>query len=288
MTPVRRRTFLSLFVAAIATLVSFSALAGPNDATPITAFYFIRDPAAPTGYKETIHWEITNATDWENFYRNIPALPRDKSVEPDPFLHFADDIIVLTRNDVNGFTGFDIYLSARGLTKVTRSASHYYYPDNNGFRKFLEEEQSQRSSFESFDRQTISTKTPGIVVTYNVNKNIPNPTWLIDKNEDRYLYDSFLKTLKPFEDFEMNWIAGNEDFDGFDLFVLYLNYKGAPARIATVSKKHIRLSNPKVTKDFYQDPEDYFNYFKTQAREMMEYRSKYKSNESNAIKRSRF
>jgi hypothetical protein len=262
--------------------------AGTNDYTPITAFYFLKDPKEASGYKEKIHWEITNATDWENFYRNIPALPKDKSVEPDPFLHGAEDIIVLTRNDVNGFTGFDIYLSARGLTMVVRGANHYYYPDNNGFRKFLEEEQSQRSSFESFDHKDIDIKAPGVVVTYNVNQNIPNPTWLVKNNDDKNLYDSFLKTLKPYEDNQMNWIAGNENFDGFDLFVLHLNYPGAPAKIATVSKKNLRLSNPKVIKTYYQDTEDYFNYFKTQAREMMDYRAKYKSNESNAIKRSRF
>lgn len=272
----------------IAGILPAAAFAAEKEAGTVTAYYMVKDPAAQGGYQTKVSWELTDSSEWKNFYNRIPQLPEDVSKEPDPFLRGAEEIIVLTEGDIHNLSGFDIYLSARGLTLMERSADHYYYPDTSKIRKFLQEEQELRAPFEKFDSEIIDKKSPGIVVTYNLNKNIPNLDWLISSPEEIKIYDSFLLTLRPYTNNEVVQNLDKNEFEGFDTFILNLNYPRAPAKIVTVSTKSVRMSNPKITKRFYQDKEDFFNFFKSQAREVMDYRAKYKINMSKDPRRSAF
>jgi hypothetical protein len=56
-----------------------------------------------------------------------------------------------------------------------------------------------------------------------------------------------------------------ESFNQAGNFILILNYPGAPARYAVVSKNGVRLSKIKQKNDFYKDTIGFFPLFKKQA-----------------------
>lgn len=294
MTSIFRRLPLALgFILTIFAfcILAFTEVRAGEDNTmafvPVDVIYLMKSPESPSGYKEKIRWTISSPSDWERFFVNIAGLPLDET-KADPLKNKADDLIILTRNDANKLTGLDIYISTYGIMYVNRGAKHGYFADKNKFRKFLEEEQKLNASFESFGGKKIDPKSTGIVVEYNINQNMPNPSWLIDTPDMVHMYSSFLKGLKPYDHYELTWIVNGERYDDFGNFVLVLNYAGAPARIATITKKSIRLSNSFIETTYYQDPDDYYNFFKDQVRERINYNEKYKNQATEAIDKRQF
>jgi hypothetical protein len=244
--------------------------------TPVNVLYLVKDPDSPFGYKEKLQWSINSSADWERFYKTMLSLPEDKGINPDPLKAKVDDIIVLSRKDANNLTGFDIYISQKGIMSVHRDAVHTYYPDSNKLWDFLKEEQSHHASFDAFSKNIeISKKSIGIVATYNINQNIPNPVWLVDDPAKVTTYDSYFLALKPYTEFELRFSAEKIDFDDMGIFILNLNYPDAPGNIATVTQKSIRISKGAINSRFYQDTQDYYNFYKSQAREMMNYNERF-------------
>lgn len=261
----------------------------PESFSPVNVVYLIRDESAPNGYREKFHWQIRSQEDWNRFYDTLPGLPLDKTNNSDPMKSKVDDMIIMSREDANKLTGFDIYLSNLGIMIVRRGATHTYFPDTNKFRAFLEQEQKTRSSFETFlDNKEIAKNAQGMTIIYNVNKNIPNPTWLIDKPDDLALYSDFFKGLTPIPPFDLRYHYGDENYDDTGVFFLTLNYPGSPGENAAVTKRSIRVSTPFISSEYLQDTKKYYQYFKAQANEMINYNQKYKVNELEADERREF
>ncbi len=254
---------------------------------PVQAMYMVRDPASKSGYTEKLRWTINNANDWFRFYDNLPGLPKEPTTIADPLKGKVDDMIVFTHTDDNDLTGFDVYVTNRGLMVVKRGATHRFYPDSNMLRSYLLTEQKQRASYEALSEEKISSKSIGIVVTYNINKSIPNPVWLVSSVDEMRIYNSFFKALKPYSGEQLKDLLDREEY-GFGSFVMNLNYASAPARIATVGRGSIRMSEGYTKTDFYQDTEDYYKYFKDQARDMIRFKESYKVDENEAAKRREF
>lgn len=244
--------------------------------SPVSAVYLVKDKTSAFGYKERLRWSINTSEDWDRFYKIMPGFPYDKTVNPDPLKANVDDMIVLSRKDANKLTGFDIYLSAIGIMAMERQAEHKYYPDSNNLWTFLKEEQRQNASFENLtNSKAADSNTAGIVATYNINRNMINPTWAVTTQDRIASYDSYFMALKPYTDFELKYSAPQMNYDDVGVFVLNLNYPNAPAKIAAVTSKTIRLSNSFIKTTYYQDPQDYYNFYKSQAREMLNYNMKY-------------
>jgi hypothetical protein len=279
---------ISLFLIFLLDFYSGRARADETPFTPVQAMYMVRDSAAQAGYREVFRWSITAPDDWKRFYNNIPSLPQDTSADPDPLKNQVDDIIILTHTDSNGLTGYDIYVSPLGIMVITRGATHQYYQDNNKFRAFLEDEQKRRASFDNFLKNEVPKNSMGMVVAYNINKSLPNPKWLIDDPENLRLYNSFFKVLTPLSGKPLDAAIEEEGFDKLGHFVLTLNYANAPAQIAVVGKKNIRMSNNTITSRFYQDTGKYYTFFRDQAREMISTKEKVKEREAEAISRRQF
>ena len=198
---IMNRFLLLVSLICISLLAAFPdrALAEETAFSPIHAMYMVRDDTAESGYREAIRWSITTPDDWNRFYNNIPSMPQDTSADPDPLKNKVEDVIILTHTDSNGLTGYDIYVSTLGIMVISRSAKHEYYKDNNKLRAFLEDEQKRRASFDQFLKNSVSKKSMGIVVTFNINQSLPNPMWLIDDTENIRLYNSFLKPWRPLQ-----------------------------------------------------------------------------------------
>lgn len=286
------RLFASLTILFCLTLLILTG-AAPAQADsiifrPIDAVYMVRDPGTKDGYKEKLRWQVNSPDDWARFYENLPNLPKDNTTNADPLNGKVDDMVVFTHTDDNDLTGYDIYVSNLGIMKVTRGATHQIYPDTNQLRAYLIEEQKDRASFESLSGDSVSSKSNGIIVTYNINESIPNPVWRISEQNDIRIYDSFFKALKPLTGAKLKSARSGENFEGFGTFVMNLNYPRAPARIATVGKTSIRMSNGFISTDFYQDTQNFYKFFKDQAREMIKYKEKFKSEEEQAEDKRKF
>lgn len=270
--------FLFMLSVGIAFSTPAHAESGTIPFSPVSAIYLVKDNNSTFGYKEKLRWSINTAEDWDRFYNIMPYFPYDKTLNPDPLKANVDDMIVLSRKDSNKLTGFDIYLSAVGIMVVEREADHIYYPDTNKLWGFLKEEQSQNASFENLGSgKAINSNTRGIVVTYNINRNIANPTWAVTAPERVAAYDAYFMALKPYTKFELQYSAPQMTYDDVGVFILNLNYDKAQAMIATVTPKTIRMSTSHIKTTYYQDPQDYYNFYKSQAREMLNYNSKYRN-----------
>lgn len=272
-----KSTIVLLFALALLSPLSRAhAQAGTVLFTPVTVLYLIKDSDSQFGYKEKLRWSINTIADWDRFYKTMLSLPLDKSVNPDPLKSKTNDLIILSRKDSNQLTGFDIYISPKGIMAVHRDANHQFFPDTNKLWDFLKEEQKKNASFETFSNQSkISPKTLGIVTTYNINQNIPNPVWLVDTPDKIAVYDSFFVALKPYTPFELQFKIDTSNFDNVGTFILNMNYPKAPASLVTVTQNSIRLSTGVINTKFYQDTEDYYNFYKSQAREMLNYNERF-------------
>ncbi len=264
------------------------AMAEKKQFLPITAVYLVRDTGPEGAYREKVRWVINNADIWSNLSVMLTLLPADRTPDAHPLQNKVDDMIILTRDELNGMTGIDVYLSSIGIMTVERGAEHAYFADTNLMWDFLESEQANLSSFDNFTETEYSKKDKGIVATLNLNQNLPNPHWLIDDAEKLKLYNSYLKGIKAYSDWALRIEKQQENFDALGLFVLYLNYPDAPAEIATVSRNSIRLSNSKVTTSFYQDTQDRYPVFRRMAQEVIAHNAKYKKQEVDAVSKREF
>lgn len=256
---------------------------------PVTAVYLVRDESGSGAYKEKVRWVVNSSDTWDHLSLMLPLLPIDRTPNADPLTNAVDDIIVLTRDELNGMTGLDVYLSSIGIMTVERGAEHAFFADTNMMWDFLDTEQGQESSFENFTEESqINKKEPGIVATLNLNQNLPNPHWVVNDPEKVKLYNSYLKGIKAYSDWDLRLEKQQENFDALGLFVLYLNYKDAPAEIATVSKNSIRLSNSKITTTYYQDSQDQYPIFRRMAQEVIAHNAKYKKQEVDAVSKREF
>jgi hypothetical protein len=256
---------------------------------PVTAVYLVRDESGSGGYKEKVRWVVNGSDIWDHLNTMLPLLAVDRTPNADPLTNDVDDIIVLTRNELNGMTGLDVYLSSIGIMTIERGAEHAYFADTNMMWDFLDNEQGLESSFKNFTEESeINKKEPGIVATLNLNQNLPNPHWVVNDPEKVKLYNSYLKGIKAYSDWDLRLEKQQENFDALGLFVLYLNYKDAPAEIATISKNSIRLSNSKITTTYLQDSQDQYPIFRRMAKEVIAHNAKYKKQEVDAVSKREF
>ena len=291
-------SFKTLLTAPLALIAGTTLLLGGQPAhaasdkkqyLPVTAAYLVRDEGGSGAYKEKVRWIVNNNDMWDHLSVMLPLLPVDRTPNADPLANSVEDIIVLTRNELNGMTGIDVYLSSIGIMTIERGAEHAYFADTNHMWDFLDNEQGQESSFDDFTEDSkINKKETGIVATLNLNQNLPNPHWVVNDPEKLKLYNSYLKGIKAYSDWDLRLEKQQENFDALGLFVLYLNYKDAPAEIATISKNSIRLSNSKVTTNYYQDSQDQYAVFRRMAQEVIAHNAKYKKQEVEAVSKREF
>lgn len=284
------RYFLAMIFLAFFVLLSgvpIKALANDAAATQVIASYLVRDNSTASGYKERIRW-VLNSDTWNRLALIVPNMPLDRTENPSPFKSGAEDIIVLTRNDVNGMTGKDIYLSNIGIMVIERSAEHAYFKDTNKFWDFLEEEQGEHSLLENLNEEGFDSKAPGIVVVYNLNQNLANPNWKINEPEALELYQSYMKGMVAYSDYDLKYTLDTSKFDKLGLFTLYLNYDSAPAKVATIAKGSLRLSNPVTSTIYYQDTKDQYTVLKGLAAAMLTQDEKQKKEEREAVSKREF
>lgn len=282
---------LALTAGAALLLAAPSAKADRKQFLPVTAVYLVKDSGPGGQYQEKVRWVVNNPDIWHNLSRMLPLLPIDQTANPSPVQNEADDMIILTRDELNGLTGIDVYLSPVGIMTIERGAEHAYFADTNLMWEFLENEQQEHSSFDTFingEDDKINKKAKGIVATLNLNQNLPNPHWMVEDPERLKVYSAYLKGIRPYSDWELRVEQQQENFDALGLFVLYLNYPDAPSEIATISNNSIRLSNAKLTTTYYQDTQDQYPIFRRMAQEMIAHKAKYKKQESDAVDKREF
>ena len=288
--PLLTAALTGIALTALAFSTSVSHAAERKQYLPVTAVYLVKDASVASGYKEKVRWVLNNPDIWENMSQMLTLLPSDRTVNADPRKNEVDDVIILIRNELNGMTGFDVYISSVGIMTIDRGAEHAYFADTNLMWEFLEGEQENLSTFDNFAEAEYSKTEKGIVATLNLNQNLPNPHWQVpaDDTEKIKLYNSYLKGIRAYSDYDLRMEKQEENFDSLGLFVLNLNYPEAPAEVATVSKNSIRLSNSKVTTSFYQDTQDQYPIFRRMAQEMITHNAKYKKQEVEAVGKREF
>ena len=248
----------SLFILTSA-LISIAPAAKAE--SPVSVILYHADPKAKEGYAEDYRWRMTRSDEWRRFEYLISKMDVGKETDINPFLKNPDQLLVLSVKDSNGVTGKDYYISKNGIMMTTIGAKSKYYSDEENMIKFLKEELTNRSSFESFPGEKIPPDAKGIVVRFNINENLPNPSWLINKQKDVDLYDSLLRNLPLYNDQYANQLINSNEFNENGTYTLLLNYPKAPAKFATIGVDGIRLSNTFSTDKFFVDDKKYFKYF---------------------------
>lgn len=258
------RTFLSVIFFFV--LFPISALA--QTVTTVTAIYMVADPTSSNGYKELYRWPITSEDQWARIHNNIVKSPKKIGTDINPLLaeKKEDHLIVLVQNDRNGITGEDFYLSKKGIMRVDRKPFDTFYRDVSSLKKFLEEELKRRVNYAETDMAGFPISSPGIVVVYDLNETLKNPMWHITDMKDLKLYDSFFRGITALTGNEADHAAEDYLFRTRNSFMLYLNYKNAPARFVTVTDRYIRLSRMMLTNTYHEDTGKYFDYFLNEAK----------------------
>lgn len=234
----------------------------------VTAIYMVADPTSSNGYKEMYRWSVPSEDQWARIHNSIDKFPQKTEAEINPFLakEKEDYLIVLVQNDRNGITGEDFYLSKKGIMRVTRKPFDTFYKDTSSLKKFLEDELKRRVSYTETDVEGFPINSPGIVTVYDINETLKNPMWHITDMRDLKLYDGFFRGITALVEDEADNAADDYLFNERNDFMMYLNYKNAPARFVTVTDRYIRLSRVMLTNTYYEDPGKYFDYFLKEAK----------------------
>lgn len=263
--------FLVIFritVSVVFLFVAFPVSALAQTVATVMAVYMVADPTSSNGYKELYRWPVSSEDQWARIYNNIDKFPEKTEAEVNPFLakEKEDHLIVLVQNDRNGISGEDFYLSKKGIMRVTRKPFDTFYRDISSLKKFLEEELRRRVNYTETDVDGFPIDSPGIVVVFDINETLKNPMWHITDMRDLKLYDSFFRGITALVENEADNAAGDYLFDERNNFMLYLNYKNAPARFVTVTDRYIRLSRMMLTNTYREDTGKYFDYFLNEAK----------------------
>jgi len=274
--------FFALFAIIVFGVAVHSSAAQAQLFQPVNVKYMVIDPTSKTGYADKAIWTINSENDWARFYNQMLALPKDTAKNPDPLENKVTSMVVMSQKDRNGLTGTDIYVSDLGIMAIKTVAENRIYEDVNGFFKFLSTEQKEKAPFETAGKTKVSNLSSGIVINYNINVDLPNPAWLVQSPDEIKLYNSYLLGIKKRQLVGSTQADAIDVFDDMGSFVLYLNYPTSPAEIATISANSIRLSNLKVSVKFYRDTKKFFTYFKSQAKEVMDFKQQYQPIEVNS------
>lgn len=245
-----RTSLLSLFIL----LTAFPAMAEG----PISIHLYKADPTAKDGFTETDKWRMNESDEWRRFeYLATKAKPGDKG-KISPFINHPAEMLVLSIKDANGITGKDYYLTADGITIITIAAKSDYYEDANDFFKLLKEQVVKQTSFEKYPGEKVSNDADGIVIRYLINRDLPNPAWKINTQENVNLYDSFMRKIPAVGDTAFQY---DNPFDKKGNFILLLNYPKAPGKYATVGPEGIRISTTENIDSYIKDDKKYYQYF---------------------------
>ena len=255
---------------------------------PLQITIYKADPSSSTGYKETYQWRLNENDEWRRFVYLVGKMETARKEDVSPFLRKPDEMIVLSYKDDNGITGKDYYLSPYGLMVTSILAKNTYFVDSHGAFDFLKDQLSHQSSFEKYPGEKISPDTKGIVIRYRINENLPNPAWLVTKDQDVYMYDTFFKKLSPANAGDIAQFMNFQTFEEKGNFSLILNYAHSPARFATIGERGIRLSQLYSTDLFYADPKNYYEYFYNLTQESSRLRKKVDAKEKKIIEQGQF
>lgn len=236
-------------------------LAAPS--APVTGTYYKADPSAENGYREIYRWKFNASDEWRRFAHFSTQGAVETEERANPFKSKPAEFIVLSMKDLNGFTGKDYFLSENGLMVSALSGKSSFYQDRHQFHAFLKEELLNHKGFESFPGEKFAHDRQGIIVRYNINEDLPNPSWLINKQKDVNLYDSFLRGLKTSEKLQ------KFNFDGIGYFHLLLNYPKAPGKFVAIGPNGIRISQTSSEDTFFKDEKNYFKFFRDMASDHM-------------------
>ncbi len=248
---------LALFTGFIAVLASAPAKAD----TPVKAILFVADPNSAQGFVEKYHWQMNQSDEWRRFEFQASQMPPGEKNAVSPYMRKPAELIVLSVKDPNGITGKDYYLSPNGIMISDVGSKNDYFEDTHDFYSMLKEEVTNHSSFEKFDGETIPPESPGIVVHYRINENLPNPVWLVNTQKDVNLYDALMRDLKPYDRIDTKKLILSGSFEKMGNFVINLNYPGAPAKYVTVGLNGLRFSQNFTEERYVLDQKKYFDYF---------------------------
>ncbi|PZP56340.1 MAG: hypothetical protein DI586_04010 [Micavibrio aeruginosavorus] len=249
-----------------ATVILFLALSATNAEAEIAVRLYRADATAQEGFTEVYKWRMGESDEWRRFQYLTETMKKGDKETISPFLNKPDELLVLSIKDPNGLTGKDYYLSKNGILISTILARHKYYEDAKLFYKLLKEEVTNQSSFEKFPGEIYPTDSKGIVARYWINQNLPNPSWLIDKQENVNLYDSFMRKL-PIIHTEQSMYLNSFELKGN--FILILNYPEAPGKFATIGPSGVRISTIDNEGRYLIDDKSYYDYFYTLTKENM-------------------
>ncbi len=224
------------------------------------------DPDAREGFTEVYKWRMNESDEWRRFEYLAESMKKGNKETISPFINKPAEMLALSVKDANGLTGKDYYISKNGILISTILARHDYYKDSKNFFKFLKEEVTNQSSFEKFPGEVYPMDSSGIVARYWINQNLPNPSWLINKQENLNLYDSFLRKLPKYNMAKFENITPFEDKGNF---ILLLNYPKAPGKFATIGPAGIRISNIGSEGRYVLDDKSYYDYFYNLTKENM-------------------
>ena len=229
----------------------------------VTGIYYKADQKAENGYREAYRWRFNASDEWRRFVNFAPQMTAKTDAEASPFKRAAEDFIILSVKDANGVTGRDYFLSKHGVMISSITAESVFYSDAHDFYSFLKEETLNHKGFETFPGEKFANDKQGVIVRYNINEELPNPSWRINTQENLNLYDSFLRELTPMER------LSRADFDRLGHFNLLLNYPKAPGEFATIGPDGIRISKSVSEDKFYKDERGYYEFFRKAALEHM-------------------
>lgn len=234
--------------------------------TQVSIRLYKADPAAKEGFTEVYKWRMNESDEWRRFEYLAESMKKGEKEKVSPFINKPDEMLVMSIKDANGLTGKDYYLSKNGLLVSTILAKDNYYEDVRNFYKFLKEEVTNQSSFEKFPGEVYPMDSKGIVARYWINQNLPNPSWLIDKQHNLNLYDSFMRKLPPINGEQFRY---TNPFEEKGNFILLMNYPEAPGKFATIAPRGIRISTIGNEGRYLIDEKSYYKYFYNLTRENM-------------------
>lgn len=275
-----KSTFFHLFLCLAALLVHVPALSAQT--APVSAVYYQADPDAKQGFREIFRWRFNANDDWRRFAHFAPQMPVSTDEKVNPFKTSPTDMIALSVKDANGVTGQDYFLSENGIMISLVTAEHQFYQDTHRMNAFLKEELLNHKGFEKFPGEKYPPGRQGIIARYNINLDLPNPSWLINQQKDVNLYDSFLRDIKPLSRLR------RENFEAPGHFILLLNYPNAPGRFATIGPQGIRLSRSYSEDRFFKDESNYYQYFRAMALEHKSIAEDVKKEEHKSLENSQF
>ena len=264
------------------------AISGSSFAESLVSISLYRaDARAENGYRKAYHWKMNKSDEWRRFdYLANERMSVGEKADVSPFIAKTDKMLVMTTKDDNGITGKDYYLSKNGLMVSEILTKDKYFLDTHQLYPLLQENLKEHTTVETFPGEKIPVNAPGIIVRYLINQDMPNPSWLVNKQKDINFYDSLLRRLKPNEFWQNAKIK--DSFEGKKIFVLSLNYPKAPAKYAIIGVEGIRFSDTDSKDSFLNDDDKYFDFFYNLTMENIKGKIEIKDRERERIERGSF